>query len=481
MIKAEFFYNKANRLNKKKTPQHKVSQMPLPMDLFTLIIPQLSFEDMLVCTAVCKEWHRAAQYVTVSKIVNVHYFPSQLRLLQRIRVDGLNVFSRRDINRLFEVYNESFTHTKFLTFWAEEEALMTRGSFTVTRNSPHSMELMQSVEDRALGLVSSMNACMFTSLLTLRIGNLILNPQGCIQFACALQNMPVLHQLILRFLYFTGEGDDGVVWDAMDSMPHLDDLELSMVRGQSQLRRVPSTLKRLQTHRVGLSGENAMYLMSSLPANIETVKMHGFWNDFSAGDSVMFQYENLNLSQLKCLHTLHLENIDMAPSDLHHLLDRKLPNSLTRLEVACNFLGGGGFKRAFDHGVRLPPSLTWLDLSHNNMTDVDMRTALAPYCIPSLETLILDGNHCLFGHTAPSPLLAIAVCDTVQFYATRKLKRIGCNNCGWDELDTVTRRPKYPAMLALTATSSVWGGLYEKKCGVTALTYLGATAQTTDP
>jgi hypothetical protein len=304
---------------------------------------------------------------------------------------------------------------------------------------------------------------------------MVLNSKASQCFADALGHMPRVQEIYLRFLVFVEKNTDAVVWEAMDAMPCLESLELTLIQGNYQFKRVPPRLKKLIVHRNDLSTSNTISLMTSLQNHaIEEIKFHGFWNNFDT-DQQSFDaqvFESMNLRSLRHLHSLCFENVDMTPSDMNLLLDGRLPPTVTKLEIGCNFLGGGGLRRAFANNVHLPQSVTWLDLSHNNINTSDVQTAIIPHCMQGIETLILDGNIHMFGELYPRVIRTMVFCDVVSSYSKTSLKRIDCNNCGWDQLDHATHQPKYPELLKLTEDVAAWGGLYEKKCGARTLTPL---------
>jgi hypothetical protein len=302
---------------------------------------------------------------------------------------------------------------------------------------------------------------------------MVLNQKASNFFADALRRMPCMQEISFRFLVFVERNTDGVVWEALEGMLHLESLELTLIRGNFQFKRVPPTLKKLNIHRNELSTANTISLMSSLQHHpIQEVKFHGFWDNFDIEQNNYdaHVFESMNLSSMRYLHSLCFENVNMSPSDMNLLLRGRLPNTVTKLELACNFLGGGGLIRAFENDVHLPLSITWLDLGHNNITTTDVQWAVVPHCLAGIHTLILDGNHQMFGATYPRVVHTMVFCDVVSSYTKTTLKRIDCNNCGWDELDHATHQLKYPNLLKLTEDVAAWGGIYEKKCGSSTLT-----------
>lgn len=426
----------------------------LPPDLFTLIAPHLSFDAILLCRRVCKDWEHNAGSVVVSKTVDINCLPTQLRLLQRVRVDGLKVFDSSNARCLMDVYNASFSHLKFLSIWT---------------SATQDLSPMQSTSHAVLA--SRMSTASFSSLRSFHISNMVLGRNGSKSLAQALGSMLRVQDINLRFMSFNEKNADGVLWEALDGLKDLEALNLQCITGLSQFRRVPPNLKRLNCHRINLNSAAAISVLASLPKrSIEEVQFHGFWDNFSLDQATydVQVFGTMNLSSLGLVHTLCLENVDMTPSDLNRLLMGRLPETLTKLEVGCNFLGGGGLFRAFANGAVLPRALKWLDLSHNNFTFSDIRCAVVPYVIQGLHTLILDGNHNMFGDSQPRPVPVMAFCDVVANCTS--LQRIECNNCGWDDLDRVTHRPRFPELLQLTADVAAWGGLYEKKCGLSTLT-----------
>ena len=195
--------------------------------------------------------------------------------------------------------------------WVEEESVIRLSN--ADRQNSDDVELLNLVGARAYDLCASLSSGVsFHSLLHLEIGNLVLSATACPMFAKVLGAMPSLQELHFQYLLFTN-GNDKVVWDALETMDNLVRLHFIMVKGQSSFRRVPKNLKYLDTHRIGLTGENAMHLMQNLPAHsIESVMMHGFWNDFRLLESDLIQYDLLNFGHLTRMHTLHLQNVDMT-------------------------------------------------------------------------------------------------------------------------------------------------------------------------
>ena len=430
-------------------------------DIFSLILPHLSFKEILRCTEVCKDWRNAPRNYIIKCVFPIHYLPDQMPLLLRIKVEGLKLYSRKDVNRLIPLYNEHFSHTKELQMWVEEESVIRISN--ADRQDPAEMEILNCVANRAQELFTTIaSSVSFHSLRHLEIGCLVLSPIACTMFAKIIQSMPSLQELHFQYLLFT-DGNDGAVWDALEVSESLEKLRFVIVKGQSSFHRVPKNLKTLDAHRIGMTGQSAMQLMQNLPPHsIETVIMHGFWNDARFAFAEMMQYDLLNLSHLTHMHTLHLLNVDMSPSDLSHLMPR-LPASLKRLNVSCNyFLGGGGMVQAFENGARLPESVTWLDISSSSLNDRDLR-CVVHCCMDTLETLILDGNEDLFGRPRPNPIHVLVFCEIVQALASKKLKSISCRNCGWDAVNPDTRQFKYPELLALTEDVAVWGDAFKKK------------------
>lgn len=428
----------------------------LPLDLFTAIAPHLSFESILLCRRVCKDWEHSARSVVVSKTININCLPAQLRLLKRIRVSGLKVFDSSNARCLMDAYDASFSHLQYLSIWTSSTQ-----ELSPSNSISHSL------------LASRMATVSFSSLRLFHISNMVLGQDGCNSLATALEAMPQAREISLRFMAFFDANADAAIWKALDKLPHLETLDLTCITGLTQFRRVPANLKKLNCHRINLSSAATISVLASLPRqSIREVQFHGFWDNFSLDQATydVQVFERMNVSALGLMHTLCLENVDMTPSDLNQLLKGRLPATLEKLEMGCNFLGGGGLYRAFANDACFPEALTWLDLSHNNFNFSDIRCAVVPFCFRGLRTLILDGNHSMFGEFYPRPVPVMAFCDVVAARARETLQRIDCNNCGWDELDRVTHRPRYPELLQLTATSAVWDGLYEKKCGQQALT-----------
>lgn len=427
-------------------------------DILSLIIPHLRFEDVVRCSAVCKDWKNAPRYVVLKHILTVHYFQAQIPVLSRIKVEGLKLFSRRDVNRLFPLYNKLFSHTKELRLWVEEESVLRLSALRAQR--PYDMELLNRVRGRAEMLVYEMaTGPSFHSLLRLEIGNLVLSSDACETFAQVLGSMTRLEDLQLSYLVFTDHGDQ-MVWDAMYDMPALEKLRFVIVRGQQSFHRVPKKLKMFDVHRFGLTGSNALQVIQSLPPNsIETVLMHGFWNDLRFVEADLLNYDLMRFAHLSKLDKLQLQNVDMSPSDLHSLL-QTLPPTLKKLIIACNFLGGSGLCRAFQDDVSLPKELVWLDLSYNFLTTHDVRRGIVPHCMQGIETLILDGNDEMFGSIQPSPVHTMVFCDIVRGHVERgTLKHISCKNCGWDDTNAATRQPMFPELLEMKANVSAWQSL----------------------
>lgn len=424
-------------------------------DIFSLIIPHLRYEDVIRCSAVCKDWKNAPRYVVLKHLLTVHLFKSQIPMLSRVRVEGLKLFSRRDVNLLIPLYNKMFSHTKELRLWVEEESVLRLSS--LHQQKPSDVELLSRVRGRAEVLVHEMaSGPSFHSLLRLEIGNLVLSPAACETFAQVLRSMAGLQDLQLSYLVFTNHGDQ-TVWDTMYDMPALEKLRFVIVRGQQSFSRVPPKLKTFDVHRFGLTGSNALQVIQSLPANtIESVMMHGFWNDLRFVEADLLNYDLMRFTHLSKLDKLQLQNVDMSPSDLHSLL-QTLPKTLKKLIIACNFLGGSGLGRAFQDDVALPEELVWLDLSSNFLTNHDVRCGIVPHCFQGIETLILDGNDEMFGSTRPNPVHTMVFCDIVRDHANRgTLKHISCKNCGWDDIHAATRRPMFPELLEMKANVSAW-------------------------
>ena len=424
-------------------------------DILSLIIPHLRFEDVIRCSAVCKDWKNAPRYVMLKHVLTVHYFQAQIPVLSRIKVEGMKLFSRRDVNRLIPLYNKFFSHTKELRLWVEEESVLRLSTLRIQK--PADMELLNRVRTRAEMLVCSMaEGPSFHSLLRLEIGNLVLSQSACETFAQVLSSMTQLQDLQLSYLVFTDHGDE-MVWDAMYEMPALEKLRFVIVRGQKSFHRVPKNLKSFDVHRFGLTGSNALQVINSLmPSSIETVMIHGFWNDMRFVEADLLNYDLMKFKHLFKLDKLQLQNVDMSPSDLHSLL-KALPPTLKKLIIACNFLGGSGLARAFQDDVSLPKELAWLDLSSNFLTTHDVRCGIVPHCMHGIETLILDGNDEMFGSIRPSPVHTMVFCDIVRDHAERgTLKHISCNNCGWDDIDAATRRPVYPELMDMKSNVSAW-------------------------
>ena len=429
---------------------------PCPTDMFTLILPHLSFHDVMRCTLVCKEWKNAPQYFVLKHTITIHYLPAQLSMLQRIKVEGLKIFSRRDVNRFLPLYNSFFSHTKDLRLWVEEESVL-RLSNTSEKRTAMDLQLMATVSNRAEELVGTMvSGLLFHSLQRLEIGNLVLSPKACELFATVIGSMPMLHALQLHYMVFTN-GNDGCVWDAIHSRVKLESLRIVVVKGQTSFQRVPPNLKSLDVHRIGLTGNNAVEVIRTLPVHsTESVAIHGFWNDLRAAEADLFNYNQMHFAHLATMHTLQLQDVDMLPGDFRMLL-RNLPSTLKRLIVACNMLGGNGLSRAFEDDVALPSGLKWLDLSSNFLTTRDIRCGVVPHCMKNIETLILDGNDEMFGSMCPSPIHTMVFCDVVRAHADQKtLKRISCKNCGWDQVNPATRQPWYPELLGMTADVAAW-------------------------
>lgn len=429
---------------------------PCSADIFALIAPYLSLADVMRCTLVCKEWKSAPKYFVVKHTMTIHHFPVQLSMLRRLKVEGLKIFSRRDVNRFLPLYNEFFAHTKELRLWVEEESVL-RLTNSSERGRASDQKLMTTVRNRAEELLVSMaTGISFHSLQRLEIGNLVLSPRACELFATALLSMPALQKLQLHYLVFT-DGNDRCVWDAMHASAKLENLRIVIAKGQTAFQRVPPNLKSLDVHRIGLTGANAVEVIRSLPVHsIESVMIHGFWNDLRAAETVSFNYSQMRFAHFPTMHTLQLQNVDMLPVDLQMLL-HNLPSTLNRLIVACNMLGGNGLSRAFADGAVLPTSLKWLDLSSNFLTTRDIRCGVVPHCMKNIETLILDGNDEMFGRVCPSPVHTMVFCDVVRAHSDQKtLKRISCKNCGWDELNPATRQPMYPELLGMTVDVAAW-------------------------
>ena len=391
----------------------------MQLDIIVRVLEHLPTHKVVMCTEVCRGWKAAAKHAVLHHPVIVDHLDGQLPLLQRLRVSKLRLLANSFATQSFATYASRLGELKDLDLWFGDthsivQALLLRDSARV--NEHDGIALRSEV---VLGSLHTIGALQEFSL-----GNVLLTVNGCKLVSKALECMPVLCKLKLVLVYFSEAGDD-VVWNALPV--GLQSLTLINLYGQQHLQKLPPSLQMLSLHRVGMRQEMAIAFLRGLPTTLQHVDIHGWCSNAIYSFLKPMVYDRVAFPAFGCISFLRLEAVNLGPADFHALMPR-LPRSVTRLELACNSLGAGGFATAFGS---LPASVDWLDISYNNFTPADLEHAIIPHCL-SVHTLVLSGNHYMFGVFMPYPDVVRLLCSAVRAHRDT-LRTIQCNNCGWDQ------------------------------------------------
>ena len=391
----------------------------MQLDIVTRVLEHLPVRMVVMCTEVCKGWKAAAAHAVLQQPVIVDHLDGQLPLLQRLKVSKLKLLANSFATQSFATYASRLGSLKALDLWFSDnhsivQALLLRDS--ARANEHDGIALRSETVLRSLHTIGALQ--------DLSLGNVLLTVFGCQLVSRALGCMPGLFKLKLMLVYFSETGDDAV-WDALPA--GLQSLTLVNLYGQQHLQKLPPSLQTLSLHRVGMRQETAIALLQGLPRTLRHVDIHGWCSNAIYSFLRPVVFDRVAFPAHGRLSMLRLEAVNLGPEDFRTLMLR-LPPTVTRLELACNTLGAGAFATAFG---ALPASVSWLDLSYNNFIPTDLEHAIIPHCM-GVHTLVLSGNHYMFGVFMPYPDVVRKLCSAVRARGDA-LHSIQCNNCGWDQ------------------------------------------------